>query len=134
MGTYEFDLVTGDRNWEEPYWIDHLAGLILMEDARNEGLRQIDPALSDEAKAAARKAIDDTLYGLMQTVEGITSLANEEYYAELNLVVVLKNQDDEVVASLDLRECDGACMGYHMWTSGDFGDVPIARRRPPRRM
>lgn len=68
----------------------------------------------------------------MMAVEGISVLRNEDYSAELSVLVTLKTPDGETVAQLDLKECDGACMGYSMWSTGEFGEVPIARKLPPR--
>jgi hypothetical protein len=87
-------------------WLQHVAGFILFEDVRNYAVARLDPGLDATARAAALKAIDDAVYGLM-TIESI--------------------------ASLPLRDGDGMCMGFHMWCEGDFGRDPVlapGRKRP----
>ncbi len=130
MATWEYELVTGDGNWDKPYWLDHAIGFVLTEDGRNEALRQMDSSLSAEARSAVLEAANNAIGGLMSAVDGVTALANDEYVLEVTLVGVLKRiSDDSVVAELDLRDCDGAAMGFAGWRDGDFGDVPVAKRR-----
>jgi hypothetical protein len=35
------------------------------------------------------------------------------------------HHDGQLVESLDLRDGDGMCMGYHGWIDGDFGSDPV---------
>ena len=67
---------------------------------------------------------------VMTAVDGVMALANEDYVLEVTVVGVLKRiSDGSVVAELDLRDCDGAGMGFGGWSNGYFGEVPVARRR-----
>ncbi|MCA9040426.1 MAG: hypothetical protein KDA65_08775 [Planctomycetaceae bacterium] len=60
MPTYDYKLTTPP---EEPrsreLWLQHAAGFILFEDIRQSAMDEIDPHISEEAKQAAQKAIDD---------------------------------------------------------------------------
>jgi hypothetical protein len=114
-------------------WLQHAAGLILVEDVRSYAFSQVDPSLSEEARAAARKAIDDALYGLMMVIDGVSgSLRSREHSVELSVRVKLSDCDGVVLSDQDLREGDGMCMGYHGWLAGDYGDhlvaTPVAAR------
>ncbi|OYQ39413.1 hypothetical protein CHU94_18790 [Rhodoferax sp. TH121] len=110
------------------HWLQHAAGRIIFEDMRGYALERIDPNLSSEAQAAAQKAINDAVYGLMMVIDGVSgTLRNEQQAVELSVVVSLLNRNsEEVVAEIDLREGDGMCMGYHGWLDGDYGEDPVA--------
>jgi hypothetical protein len=103
-----------------------------MEDVRAYALNNINPGLSDESRAAAEKGINDALYGLMMVIDGVSGrLANETQHVELSVLVRLVTQKPpNVVASFDLREGDGMCMGYHGWLEGNFGKHPVAVPKP----
>lgn len=135
MSTDDFELgpVPTDRRARE-LWLQHAAGFILFEDARAYAVSQIDPALKDEAKAAARKAVDDALYGLMMIIDGVSGgLQNDEHRVSLDVVVRLDRHDsarEAPVDSVHLFHGDGMCMGFHGWREGDFGSSVVAKRRP----
>jgi hypothetical protein len=110
-------------------WIQHAAGFILFEEVRGYALERLDPALDDHARAAAQKAIDDALYGLMMVIDGVSGwLCNDDYKVDLRMVVRLlpRSSTERPVEQLDLFHGDGVCMGYHFWREGDFGESPIA--------
>lgn len=113
-------------------WLQHSAGRILIEDVRAYALENINSQLSEEARSAAEKGINDALYGLMMVIDGVSgTLANESQHVELSVQVRLVNREPpNVVAALDLREGDGMCMGYHGWLKGDFGANPVAVPKP----
>lgn len=110
------------------HWLQHAAGRIIFEDMRGYALERIDPNLSSEAQAAAQKAINDAVYGLMMVIDGVSgTLRNEQQAVELSVVVSLLNRNSgEVAAEIDLRDGDGMCMGYHGWLEGDCGEEPVA--------
>lgn len=110
------------------HWLQHAAGRIIFEDMRGYALERIDPNLSSEAQAAAQKAINDAVYGLMMVIDGVSgTLRNEQQAVELSVVVSLLNRNSgEVAAEIDLRDGDGMCMGYHGWLEGDYGEEPVA--------
>lgn len=120
----------GETSFE--MWLQHAAGRIFFEDVRGYARGQIDRSLPIEAQAAAEKAVDDAVYGLMMVIDGVSgSLRNEHQSVEITVAAQLVNrQTGEVAATLDLRTGDGMCMGYHGWTQGDYGDHPVAIPRP----
>ncbi len=107
-------------------WLQHGIGFILFQDVRDYALQRIDPSLKDDEKAAAIKAINDTVYGLMMVLDGVTgTLANDSQRMNLRVFAELADvESDEVLESLDLMDGDGMCMGYHGWIENDFGDIP----------
>lgn len=113
-------------------WLQHAAGRILIEDVRAYALEKINSGLSEEARFAAEKGIDDALYGLMMVIDGVSgTLANDSQHVELSVKAGLANHEPpNVLAVLDLRDGDGMCMGYHGWLEGDFGENPVALPRP----
>jgi hypothetical protein len=114
-----------DRHRE--LWLQHAAGFILFEDMRGYAIDQLDPNLDETARKAALKAIDDTVYGLMMILDGVSgNLANAEHSVRLQTKVCLESKSDEPIASIDLFHGDGMCMGFHMWRQGDFGEDLVA--------
>ena len=113
-------------------WLQHAAGFILLEDVRRYAMEKIDPTLTDELRAAVQKGIDDTMYGLMQVIDGVSGgLSNVNRSVYIDFVVRLANQgDSDTEQEVDLRNGDGMCMGYHGWLDGDFGEYPVAIPRP----
>jgi hypothetical protein len=106
-------------------WLQHVAGFVLFRDVREYARKQLDPALSGEARNAAFKAIDDALYGLMMVADGVTgALTSGQLSAAVRVSVVLR-RGTEVLSRLDLGDGDGACMGFHGWLAGDFGSTPV---------
>jgi hypothetical protein len=107
----------------------HAAGFILFEDVRGYGVSQIDPALSEAERNAAVKAIDDTMYGLMMVLDGVTGrLGDFEQGLHIDAVIRLTAKD-KVLAEEIIAEGDEMCMGYHTWMGGYYGDDPVAERR-----
>lgn len=127
MATHERILTqppSGERELE--LWIQHAAGLILFEDVRNYAIEQIDDGLSSDARAAALKAIDDALYGVMMVIDGVSgALENDTQRVSLGVTVQLTDLDtDETLTEVNLADGDGMCMGFHGWKEGDFGKNP----------
>jgi hypothetical protein len=128
MSTSDFVLApppTSERRRE--LWIQHTVGFILFEDVRGWAMQRLDPNLDATAKAAALQAINDTVYGLMMVIDGVSGgLRNSEYSVHLQTKACLKRTgSDGVTYSLDLNDGDGFCMAYHGWLEGDFGDDPV---------
>lgn len=106
-------------------WLQHAAGYILFRDVHAAAMQQIDPALDTVARAAAAKAIDDAVYALMQVIDGVTGgLSDGERRVAVAMTVSLVD-DGQTVASLNLFDGDGMCMGFHGWRDGDFGASPV---------
>ncbi len=133
MATKDFDLVApprGERDLE--LWLQHAAGFIMLQDIRGYAIERLEPSLSAEARAAALKAIDDSLDGLMMVIDGVTGgLQRDDIAVDLRTSVRLC-KGGAVVKQLDLIDGDGVCMGYHGWLKGDFGEHPVARPRGSR--
>lgn len=124
------DFILGPLPTSEPrrdLWIQHAVGFILFEDVRGWAIQRLDPNLDAAARAAALKAINDTVYGLMMVIDGVSgSLRNSEYSVHLQTKACLTRAgSDEVAHALDLHDGDGFCMAYHGWLEGDFGDDPV---------
>jgi hypothetical protein len=130
MATYEFELAPPPAHpGRRLLWLTHGAGFILFEDVRRRAIEQIDAKLDGRARAAALKAIDDAVYGLMQVADGVSgALRGDELCLSVKVSARL-TRGKEVVDELDLFESDGTCMGYHYWLQGDFGEDPVASRR-----
>jgi hypothetical protein len=132
MATWQHELVDppGDSRSRE-LWLQHAAGFILLEDVRRYAMERVDAALTDEARAAVQKGIDDALYGVMMVIDGVTgAVSNSSSTVSIDFIVRLVRRDAAenggAVAELDLRQGDGMCMGYHGWLEGDFGTDPVA--------
>jgi hypothetical protein len=112
-------------------WLQHAAGFILFADVRRYATEKIDPALTDETRAAVQKGIDDAVYGLMMVIDGVTGgILNANHTVYIDFIVRLATRSDSiaggVLSEVNLREGDGMCMGYHGWLEGDFGKDPVA--------
>jgi len=114
-------------------WIQHAFGFILFEDVRGLAIQRLDPNSDATARAAALKAIDDTLSGLMMVIDGVSGgLCNSEYVVHLETKACLARiASGEVTYSLDLSNGDGFRMGYHGWLEDDFGRDPVAISKAP---
>ncbi len=130
LGSYRFELASapGSPRARE-LWLQHAAGFLLFQDVRGYAIELVDPSLSEPARAAVVKAIDDAVYGLMMVFDGVSgSLRSLDHRVHLKTTVCLsRRQDDreELVEELDLFHGDGMCMGYHGWLEGDFGEDPV---------
>jgi hypothetical protein len=137
MATWQYQLVdppSEPRSRE--LWLQHAAGFIFFEDIRRYAMDQIDPSLSNEAMAAAKKGIDDAVYGLMMVIDGVTGgISNANHNVYVDFIVRLAKRkdsiDDGILSEVDLGHGDGMCMGYHGWLEGDFGKQQVAVSRPP---
>lgn len=135
MEAWQLELSTppqADRAVE--LWLQHAVGRILFEDVRGYAMEHVDPTLSDEARAAVQKSIDDALYGLMMVFDGVSgTLSNEAQRVELAVQArLVDRRSGNVVVALDLKDGDGMCMGYHGWLQGDFGRDPVTARSSER--
>lgn len=129
MATWQYELVdppTEPRALE--LWLQHAAGFIFFQDIRQYARESIEAGLSEEARAAAEKGIDDALYGLMTVIEGMSGgLSNARFDVVTETIVRLtRRADGEVLSEINLEDGDGMCMGYHGWRAGDFGRDPVA--------
>jgi hypothetical protein len=128
--SHEFKLgatpVDADRR---EIWMKHAAGFILLEDVHGYALSRLDPNLSPSERRAAVTAIDETLYGLMMVLDGVTGALQDSERSIVTKTVIHLRGGDAVLAEVDASEGDGMCLGYHRWIEGDFGADPVAIRR-----
>jgi hypothetical protein len=132
MATHEHELTPPPKDPRaRELWLQHAAGFILFEDSRAYAIDRIDPRLAPKARAAVVKGIEDTLYGLMMIVDGVSGqLSNDS--DEVSLAMLVRHSrrspsgDEAVVEELELQHGDGMCMGIQGWRAGDFGEHPPA--------
>src|SRR5260370_21404325 len=119
MATWQYELVEPpSESRARELWLQHAAGFILFEDVRRYAMERIDPGLSDEARAAVQKGIEDAVYGLMMVIDGVTggiSNANRNVYIDFFVRLAKREDslDDGLLSEVDLRNGDGMCMGSH---------------------
>lgn len=136
MATHEYELVDPPNEARaRELWLQHAAGFIVFEDVRRYASEQIEPGLSAEAVAAAKKGIDDAVYGLMMVIDGVTGgISNANHNVYIDFIVRLAQRknaiDEDLLSEVDLGKGDGMCMGYHGWLEGDYGEHPVAVPRP----
>ena len=136
MASFEHELadVPGEPRARE-LWLQHAAGFILFEDVRRYAMERTDPALTDEARAAVQKGIDDAVYGLMMVIDGVSGqLSNATHSVYIDFIVrfATRRAKINVESQVDLRQGDGMCMGYHGWLESDFGNNPVVRPAEPK--
>ena len=115
-------------------WLQHAAGLIIFEDARQYAIDQIDKTLEDDVKAEIIKGINNAIYGLMMIFDGVSGrLKNSEFTVGLETKVVLSKKNDSgediIIDQVNIIQGDGMCVGYHGWLEGDFGKDLVASNK-----
>lgn len=136
MGTWQYELVEPPVEPEaRELWLQHAAGFILFEDVRRYAMDRMDPNLTDDARIAAQKGIDDAVYGLMMVIDGVGgALLNSSHEVYIDFIARFRmrseSENEPVLSEIDLRDGDGVCMGYHGWLEGDFGEDSVAEPRP----
>lgn len=133
MASDAYELATPPQDKDARYlWLEHAAGRILFEDVREYARERIDPKLSPDVRGSVEKGIDDALYGLMMVIDGVSGfLKNEKHEVTLDVIVrLVERGSQKEVDSVELRHGDGMCMGFHGWRENDYGEDPIASRRP----
>ena len=109
-------------------WLQHAAGWIVFRDVRQRALSRIDPQLPEAAQTAARQAVDDTVYALMQCMDGVSGQVDGPNFSlALHTHIALLDEGGNETQTLDVRDGDGMCMGFHGWVDGDFGDLLASR-------
>ncbi|MDO5084557.1 hypothetical protein EII34_02495 [Arachnia propionica] len=107
--------------------MQHRTGLLLMTEVRQRVIDDLPDDLGDETRAAACKAVDDTLHSLMMLVEGVVGSPGDESGGidfEVDLVgQLVDSETGQVLHTESLRDGDGACMGLAGWLEGDYGDL-----------
>ena len=103
MASFDFNLSEPPNDSRQrELWLQHAIGFILFQNVRDYALQQVDPWLKDEAKAAATKAINDAVYGLMMVLDGVSgTLANESRRVNLHVVAELMDAKMACLISVD---------------------------------
>lgn len=106
-------------------WLQHTAGFIIFQNMRNYAIDRIPIGIDLEVKEQIIKGIDDTIYGLMMMMDGVTgTLENDEYLVCLESKILLK-KNEEIIQEINTLDSDGMCMGFHGWKEGNFGKDAI---------
>ena len=106
-------------------WLQHSAGFIIFQDMRNYAIDRIPLDTNEEIKQKIISGIDDSIYGLMMIMDGVTgSLENDNYSVRLESKILLE-KNNEVIMEINTLNGDGMCMGFHGWKDGDFGEDEI---------
>lgn len=107
-------------------WLQHAAGFILFQNMRNYAIDKIPEEVDEQTKEKIITGIDDSIYGLMMMMDGVTgSLSNQQYTVTIKHVIQL-NQNGETVQKINTLDGDGMCMGFHGWLEDDYGEGEIA--------
>lgn len=103
-------------------WLQHAAGFILFRDMREYAIDQIPDSTDDQTKKIIIKGIDDSIYGLMMIMDGVTgSLTNNEYTVNIDSIIKLEKNGETILEINTLRGA-GMCMGFHGWKENEFGE------------
>jgi len=106
-------------------WLQNTAGFIIIQNMRNYAINKIPTETPLEVKEKIIKGIDNTIYGLMMIMDGVTgTLENENYLVRLESKILLE-ENEETIQEINTLDSDGMCMGFHGWKEGDFGKETI---------
>jgi hypothetical protein len=106
-------------------WLQHAAGFILFQDMRKYAIDRIPSTVDDKTRELVINGIDDTVYGLMMIMDGVTGrLSNNEYTVTIESIIRL-DSSGETIQELNTLNGDGMCMGFHGWVEEDFGKDEI---------
>ena len=76
-------------------WLQHAAGLIIFEDARQYAIDRIDSTVSDDVRAEVIQGINHAIYGLMMIFDGVSGrLENEGFTISLETKVTLRQRTE----------------------------------------
>ncbi len=104
-----------------------MTGLMLMTRVRQSVITDLPADLGDVARAAACKAVDDTLYSLMMLVDGIFAPVRDtagKIGFEVDLVGrLVEPETGRVLHTESLHDGEGACTWLVGWLEGDYGDL-----------
>ena len=113
---------------ERSLWMQEMTGLMLMSRVRESVINDLPDDLSDVARAAACKAVDDTLYSLMMLVDGIFAPVRDvtgKIDFDVDLVgKLVEPGTGRVLHTESLHDGEGACAWLAGWLEGDYGDLP----------
>ena len=130
MATHKYTLGNLPNNPEDQeLWLQHVAGFIIFEDARNYAIEQIPPDTNSKTREKIISGIDQAIYGMMMIFDGASGkLENDKHQITLSTLVNLSSKGErsiETIKEVKLAEGDGMCTGFHSWREGDFGKNPV---------
>jgi hypothetical protein len=106
-------------------WLQNVAGFIIFQNMRNYAIERIPRDIGEDIKEQIIKGIDDSIYGLMMIMDGVSgTLENSEYRVQIENRIVLE-KDNKIVQELNTLDGDGMCMGFHSWKQNEFGEDKI---------
>lgn len=112
---------------ERCLWMQSMTGLMLMTRVRQSVITDLPADLGDVARAAACKAVDDTLYSLMMLVDGIFAPVRDtagKIGFEVDLVGrLVEPETGRVLHTESLHDGEGACAWLVGWLEGDYEDL-----------
>ena len=108
-------------------WLENVAGFIMMNDVLSYSLARMHEDADIESRMLALERVRDAVYGLCMIADGVSGdMRGREVTARVSISISLTDTaTGRELERLELAEGDGACMGFHGWVQGDFGDVPI---------
>jgi hypothetical protein len=87
---------------ERELWLQHAMGFILFEDVRGYAISKIDSNLDAPARAAAIRAVNDAVYGLMMVFDGVTGSLGDGTRS-VHLATAIRLTDDAGVIDTSVR-------------------------------
>lgn len=113
---------------ERSLWMQEMTGLMQMTRVRQSVINDLPDDLSAVARAAACKAVDDTLYSLMMLVDGIFAPvrdAADKIGFDVDIVgKLVEPGTGRVLHTESLHDGEGACTWLVGWLEDDYGDLP----------
>jgi hypothetical protein len=109
-------------------WIDcgHTFGRHLMASVRDYAFERIPKGTRPRARALAKKAALDAIYGMMMLLDGIPwNGIDEDHHVRyaLEARIIDSRRGSKVVERFELAPGgDELCMAYHGWVKDEFGD------------
>lgn len=112
---------------DKELWLQNAAGFILFRDMRSYALDRIPADISTNTREQIIKSIDDTIYGLMMMMDGVSgTLRNDDYLVSIESKIILQKRG-VTIQEVNTLEGDGMCMGFHSWKENDFGEDAIIK-------
>ena len=124
--TYKLSDPPNDERARE-LWLQHAAGFIIFQEMREYAIDRIPGETDDKTRKMIITGIEDTIYGLMMIMDGVTGiLMNDEYGVTIENIIKLQ-KNNETIQEINTFNGDGMCMAFHGWKENDFGDISPVR-------
>lgn len=107
--------------WRDAF---HTFGHLWFSHARDQALQTVPITASAETKALAAKAVDAALYNTLMILEGVVGAgAGAGHVLEFALIARVREKGSPKPSETFEVAPNGeesVCMGFHLWTAGDF--------------